>query len=143
MKFFSANQLLVTRHASVKTECFATFFIDKNVYFILNFTLRLSYSNHFMGSFIYSLFPRLISSRSCKPHRKFQLSSLLTLFLEQLTSVRKINCIPLKNDTEISDKVTHTPDLATLTTLRHHDRVRKTLTLTAYDGEMVTKFLPR
>ena len=95
-----------------------------------------------MGSFIYSLFPHLISSISCKPHRKFQLSSLRTLIVKQLTNCKK-NCIPLKNDTEISDKVTHTPDLATLTTLRHQDRVRKTLTLTAYDGEMVTKFLPR
>ena len=36
-----------------------------------------------------------------------------------------------------------TPDLATLTTLRYQERVRKTLTLTAYDGEMVTKCLPR
>ena len=44
---------------------------------------------------------------------------------------------------KFSDKVTHTPDLATLTTLRHQDRVRKTLTLTADDGKMVTKFLPR
>ena len=34
----------------------------------------------------------------------------------------------------------YTPDLATLTTLRHQDRVRKTLTLTAYDGEIVMKF---
>ena len=78
-----------------------------------------------MGSFIYSLFPRLISSISCKPHEKFQLSSLLTLFLKWLTNSKK-NCIPLKNDTEISDKVAHTPYLATLTTLRHQDRVRKT-----------------
>ena len=36
-----------------------------------------------------------------------------------------------------------TPDLATLTTLRYQERIRKTLTLTAYDGEMVTKCLPR
>ena len=35
----------------------------------------------------------------------------------------------------------HTPYLATLTSLRYQDRVRKTLTLTAYDGEMVMKFL--
>ena len=49
MKFFSANQLLVTRHASVKTECFPTFFMDKNVYFILNFTLSIKLFKSFHG----------------------------------------------------------------------------------------------
>ena len=44
---------------------------------------------------------------------------------------------------KFSDKVTHTPDLATLTTLRHQDRVRKILTPTAGDGDVVTKCLPR
>ena len=84
MKFYYTDQLLVTRPISVKKECFPTFFIDKNVsvYFIFISLLLLSYSNHFMGSSIYSIFPRLISSISCKPHRKFQLSSLLTLFLK-------------------------------------------------------------
>ena len=47
----------------------------------------------------------------------------------------------MKNDTEISEKVTHTPDLATLSTVCHQDRERKTLTLTAYYGEMVMKVL--
>ena len=44
---------------------------------------------------------------------------------------------------ETSDMVKHTPHLATLTTPRHQDRVRKTLTVKAYDREMVTKCLPR
>ena len=85
-----------------------------------------------MGSFIYLLSP-LISCISCKPHGKVQLGSLLTL---------KEKRISLKNDTEITDMVAHTPHLATLTTPRHQDRLRKALTLTAFDGKMVTKFLP-
>ena len=116
----------------VKNERFPTFLIVKNVYFIFISRLVLSHSNHFMGSFIYLLSP-LILSISCKPHGKVQLSSLLT---------QKEKRIPLKNDTGITDIVTHTPHLATLTTPRHQDRLRKTLTLTAYDGKMVTKFLP-
>ena len=71
MKFFSTNQLLVTRHASVKSECFPTFFIDKNVYFTFISLLVLSHSNYFIGSFIYSLFLHLYRLYHVSPIESF------------------------------------------------------------------------